>query len=276
MTVIVGAGAFSHAHIRCLLELDINTCTIAKLTTWKQIQKQKFIDTHPSMNFVFNNDPDLSQQQVHIVSPSNTHADMLKKYASAKTIFVEKPSVLYNNDNDFINANQCVGKIYQNDWLSQIQQYRKNKGRPENIIFTYYVKNSNKIDHITELWSHAINLLSIWYDPTCKIHINQIKYKKRSSLINVIIDEQTSLSIHTSNGLSDTSHWKLRIDDEEFSNQQMGGQLLINTLNTMLTDKDPLTNWYKSSWMIHRFRLLQCEELFKTHYHLYYRRQNGY
>jgi hypothetical protein len=271
MTVIAGAGAFSHAHIRCLLELGITECVLAKKTPWTNAQQHKFIECHPLMLITFNNDPIAEDKNVHIVTPSNTHAQMLKKYADAKTIFVEKPSVLYNTDEDFTIANLVTRAVYQNDWLAQVQHLRKDKGCPQSIHFTYNVKNRDEIDHITDIWSHAINLLSIWYDPTCEINVHQYKYKKSETYVNVTVNNQTSFTVTTSSGFSETSNWHLRIDNEEFTSHQLGGQLLINTLSTMLTNSDPLTDWYTASWMIHKFRLLQCEDLFKTHIQLYYR-----
>ena len=271
-TIIIGAGAFSNVHIRCLVEMGITECVLAKKSAWTNEQKQKFSDSHPLMSIEFDNEPIAQDKNVHIVTPSNTHAQMLTKYADAETIFVEKPSVLYNTHEDFTIANQIKGSVYQNDWLAQVQHLRKNKQCPQNISFTYNIKNRDKLDHIAEIWSHAINLLSIWYDPTCEIYVHQYKYKKRETHINVIVNEQTSFTITSSSGLSETSNWHLRIDNEEFTSEQLGGQLLINTLNTMLTNSEPLTDWYTASWMIHKFRLLKCEELFETHRQLYYRK----
>ena len=273
-TIILGAGAFSHAHIRCMLELGILKCTIAKHSEWTSEQKNKFTQDHPLMTFTFDNNPDTTDKNVHIVTPSNTHARLLYDNQSSKKIFVEKPSVLYNNHDDFDYANAVNRTIYQNDWLAHIQNFRNCKDKPSIVSFTYDVKNKDNIDHITEIWSHVINFISMWIQPDCKIYIHSQNYKKRTTSINCIINNQLTLNINSTNGLQEKSRWHLRIDNEQFDSKQFGGRLLINTLNTMLTDKPPLTDWYKASWLIHRFRLLLSKQIFDNQFKVYYRSQN--
>jgi len=272
-TIILGAGAFSHAHIRCMLELGILKCTIAKHSEWTSEQKNKFIQDYPSMAFTFDNNPDTTDKNVHIVTPSNKHAQLLyRNNQSAKKIFVEKPSVLYNNHDDFDYANAVNGTIYQNDWLAQVQMHRTCKDKPSVVSFTYDVKNKNEIDHITEIWSHVINFISIWIEPNCKIITHSQKYKNRTSSISCIINDELELNINSTNGFEEKSKWHLRVDNDEFNSEQFGGDLLINTLSTMLTSKEPLTDWYKSSWLIHRFRLLSSKEIFDSQFSLNYRK----
>jgi len=272
-SVILGAGAFSHAHIRCLIELGITECTIAKNSTWTDEQKHKFAEDHPLMTFTFDNKPDITDKIVHIVTPSNTHAELLYRYSRLSSkIFIEKPSVLYNKDIDFNYANFISNTVYHNDWLAQIQNYRSRKYKPSIIHFTYDVKNKDDIDHITEIWSHVINLISMWVEPNCKIITHSQTYKNRTRSINCVINDQLTLNINTTNGLVEKSKWHLRIDDEQFDSDQFGGNLLINTLNTMLTDEQPLTDWYKSSWLLHRFRLLSSKEIFDSQFSLDYRK----
>ena len=271
-TIILGAGAFSNAHIRCLLELGITECVLAKKSAWTNEQKQKFLDNHPFMSITFNNNPVIQDKNVHVVTPSNTHAQMLKKYSDAKTIFLEKPSVLYNTQQDFTIVNQITGSIYQNDWLSQVQHHRTNKDKPSIVSFTYDVKNRDDIDHITEIWSHVINFISQWIEPDCKIYIHSQNYKKRTTSINCIINDDLTLNINSTNGLEEKSKWHLCIDDEQFDSEQFGGSLLINTLNTMLTNTPPLTDWYKASWLIYRFRLLSSKDIFDSQFLLNYRK----
>jgi len=271
-TIILGAGAFSNAHIRCLVELGIKECVLAKHTAWTGEQKHKFAEDHPLMEFTFTNNPNAKDKNVHIVTPSNTHAELLNRYNTwANKIFVEKPSVIYNKDRDFDYANLVTRTIYQNDWLSQIQHHRINKNMPSIVSFTYDVKNKDKIDHITEIWSHIINFISMWIQPDCKIYIHSQNYKKRTTSINCIINDKLTLNINSTNGLEEKSKWHLRIDNEQFDSEQFGGSLLINTLNTMLTDKPPLTDWYKASWLIHRFRLLSSKQIFDNQFKIYYR-----
>jgi len=272
-TVIVGAGAFSHAHIRCLLELGVTQCIIAKQSEWTSEQKNKFTKDHPLMAFTFDNSPNAKDKNVHIVTPSNKHAELLNRYNTwANKIFVEKPSVLYNKPRDFDYANLVTGKIYQNDWLAQIQNHRINKVKPSIVSFTYNVKNKDEIDHITEIWSHVLNFISQWIEPDCKIVIHSQKYKKRTRSINCIINNELTLNINSTNGLDEKSNWHLSIDQEQFNSNQFGGSLLVNTLNTMLTNNTPLTDWYKSSWLIHRFRLLSSKDIFDNQFLSYYRK----
>lgn len=272
-TVILGAGAFSHAHIRCLLELGVTECTIAKQSEWTGEQKHKFAEDYPLMAFTFDNSPNAKDKNVHIVTPSNTHAELLNRYNTwAAKIFVEKPSVLYNKPRDFDYANLVTNTIYQNDWLAQVQNHRTCKDKPSIVNFTYHVKNRDDIDHITEIWSHVINFISQWIEPDCNIFIHSQSYKKRTRSINCIINNELTLNINSTNGLVEKSEWHLRVDDEQFESKQFGGNLLINTLNTMLTGTVPLTDWYTSSWLLHKFRLLSSKEIFDSQFLLNYRK----
>ena len=155
-----------------------------------------------------------------------------------------------------------------------MQNYRQNKTQPKKINFIYHVKNKDKIDHITELWSHVINFISLWFDPNCKIHVQKMVQINEKYFCKIIIDDCTTLSIITSNGFVEKSQWSLSIDDEKFTNDQFGGKLLTDTLNIMLCNKKPLTDWYKSSWLIHKFRLLTFPEMFNNHCDNYYRCEN--
>ena len=271
--VIFGAGAFSHAHLRCLKELGITECVLAKNTPWTSQQQHKLADAHPLISFTFDNKPDITDKIVHIVTPSNTHAELLYRYSRLSSkIFIEKPSVLYNKDIDFNYANFISNTVYQNDWLAQIQNHRSRKYKPSIIHFKYDVKNKNQIDHITEIWSHVINLVSLWYKPNCKIHLNSELVKNNARNISCIIDNELELNISTTSGLVEKSKWQLQIDNEEFTSEELGGSLLINTLSTMLTNKLPLTDWYNASWLIHKFRLLSSPEIFDNQFLLNYRK----
>jgi hypothetical protein len=271
MHVIIGAGSFSHTHIRVLNELGINDVCIAKKTDWTKDQQIVFREMHPNVSFTFDNNPKVFDKIVHVVTPSYTHAHVLNEYIGAKSIFVEKPSVLYNTQNDLKITNNISHTIYQNDWLSQIQNYRTNKEKPSSIYFRYDVKSKGTVDHITEIWSHVINFISIWFAPNCEIHVNNMTFNNNTTSINVLID-QTSLSIESSNGLTDKSVWELIVDGEVFNSEKFGGSLLLNTFKSVLTNKNPLTNWYDSSWLIHKFRLLSFPEMYDNHYNEFYRR----
>lgn len=268
--IIVGSGSFSHAHIRVLNDFNIKQIILLRKSKWNKETTQYFKNTHPDIDFTFADSAKYNNSIVHIVTPSNTHLSVLAQCKSAKQILLEKPSVLYNTEVDFKNSNKLYQlPIYQNDWLSQIQNYRKSKNQPKNIKFVFDVKNKNQIDHVTEIWSHAINFLSLWFEPNCLIYIEKMFKDSTTSFVKVTLDNHTVLEIHTSNGHVNKSQWSLSVDNESFNSDQFGGKLFSDVIKNLLNNDQPLTNWYKSSWLIHKFRLLSFPEMFDYQYHKY-------
>ena len=104
------------------------------------------------------------------------------------------------------------------------------------------------------------------------MNINSELVKNNARNISCIIDKELELSISTTSGLVEKSKWQLQIDNEEFTSEELGGSLLINTLSTMLTSKLPLTDWYNASCLIHKFRLLSSPEIFDNQFLLNYRK----
>lgn len=271
MYVIVGAGNFSYVHLNILSDLNVNDITILKKTLWHNDLKNQFINKYPSLNLKFENKiSDYTDKIVHIVTPSNSHLAVLKKTENAQKVFVEKPSILFNKIDDFLDSNNIKGQIYQNDWLSQIQTYRINKNKPHKIIFKYDVKTKNNIDHITEIWSHVLNLMSLWINPNFSININLLELTPQTATLDAVIDNNLSVSIKTTNGKCENSQWSLIIDDEKFTSEYFKGKLLLATISDMINNKPAVTNWYKSAWIIHRFRSLMTTELFMDYYEKYY------
>lgn len=276
MNIIFGAGKFSNVHLKVLKEKGIRKAILAKKSSWTDKQKQEFKNKHDDMKLFFDNQPNIYNETIHIVTPSKTHAKVLYENKNAKKIFIEKPAVLFNSDSDYILSNKVNELIwqyglvvYQNDWLSQTLHYRINKGKPYSIDFTYHVKNPNNEDHITEIASHAMILLSKWCSVNSKIKLNFESIGDQYTVLNFTIDD-IKVHLNMSNGLRDKSFWSLKIDDEYFSTDNIGHALMSNTMNVMLKDLKPFTDWYESSWLIHKLRLIKHEDLYQEHLKGYY------
>mgnify|MGYP001422422271 FL=1 len=276
MNIIFGAGKFSNVHLKVLKEKGIRKAILAKKSSWTDKQKQEFKNKHDDMKLFFDNQPNIYNETIHIVTPSKTHAKVLYENKNAKKIFIEKPAVLFNSDSDYILSNKVNELIwqyglvvYQNDWLSQTLHYRINKGKPYSIDFTYHVKNPNNEDHITEIASHAMILLSKWCSVNSKIKLNFESIGDQYTVLNFTIDD-IKVHLNMSNGLRDKSFWSLKIDDEYFSTDNIGHALMSNTMNVMLKDLKPFTDWYESSWLIHKLRLIKDEDLYQEHLKGYY------
>mgnify|MGYP006237613173 FL=1 len=130
MNVIFGAGKFSNVHLKVLKEKGIHKAILAKKSSWTEKQKKSFKKKHNDMQLFFDNQPNVYNETIHIVTPSKTHAKVLYENKNAKKIFIEKPAVLFNSDSDYILSNKVNELIwqyglvvYQNDWLSQSLHY---------------------------------------------------------------------------------------------------------------------------------------------------------
>lgn len=277
--LIIGAGNFSHAHIRTLNELSVKEFWICRKSNWSNTSINEFTSRYQENKIHFVtldetvNNNKFDDMLAIVVTPSETHLDILSKLLSFKRIFLEKPAVLFLNQQDFILAKKIHNEkqsIYHNDWLAQINQFRKNQDKPKTIAFTYDVKDTRKINHVTEIISHLIGYLSMWCPPDCKIDINHYDCCDPSiTKIKFFIDE-IDVSVSVSNGKVPHSVWSIIIDDELFTNETLGGKLMLNTLNTMLIGDTPLTNWYKTSWLIYKFQTLETPDVFENQYNLYY------
>lgn len=282
--LIIGAGKFSHAHLRVLNELGVTQVDILKNSTWQVEQTIAFKTKHPDLHLSFFSKEDdnitsefYKDKIVHIVTPSNTHLNILEEVYTAQRIFVEKPSVLYESVNDFKLAKYIFDNthnIYHNDWFAGIQQLRVNKDCPTNISFTYNVANNDVDDLITEIASHCLILLTNWFKPDDNISIQKLDVSADSAEIIVTMNYNTTVNISVTAGRVTTSSWHCNINTEEmteqFDSSTIRGTLLINTLNAMLTNATPFTDWYKASWMIHRFRLLSDSDLFYHQFKNFY------
>ncbi len=279
MNIIFGAGKFSNVHLKVLKEKGIRQAILTKKSSWTDKQKQQFKNKHRDMQLFFDNLPLIRNETIHIVTPSETHAKVLHQNISAKKIFIEKPAVIFNRDKDYILANKVrslswknfksIPSIYQNDWLSQVQNYRIDKRKPKSINFTYHVKNPNDQDHITEIASHAMILLSIWCNSNSKIKLNSESTGDNYTVLNFTIDK-IKVHLNMSNGLRDKSFWSLKINDEYFSTDDIGHTLMSNTMNVFLNDLSPFTDWYESSWLIHKLRTIKNQDLYNKQLKVYY------
>ena len=172
--IILGAGKFSHVHVRVLAEFNINDMIICKRSEWLDSQRNLFTTQHPTQTFSFRNQLDIDAYQnsiVHVVTTSDQHLNnMLDVYKYATAIFVEKPAVLLHNNSTCEQINilktQCNIPIYHNDWLAGLYNHLSTKRRPTAIHFNYDVANNDpELDPITEIASHSCNLLSLWVLP---------------------------------------------------------------------------------------------------------------
>ena len=278
--LIIGAGKFSHAHLRVLNELGVTHAELLKNSSWKTEQVDTFKNKHPNLQLSFFSKADNNitsnfyiNKIVHIVTPSNTHLNILEEVETAQRIFVEKPSVLYESSDDFTLAKSIYNasySIYHNDWFAGIQELRTDKSCPANISFNYDVANNDVDDLITEIASHCIILLTDWFDPDVHISISKLNVSEDAAEIIVTLNYSTAVNISVTAGRVAASSWQCSINNEQFNSAEIRGTLLINTLNTMLTNSKPLTDWYKASWMIHKFRMLSNQDLFNQQFKDFY------
>lgn len=278
MNLIIGAGNFSHAHIRVLSELNINRVEIFKNTPWNEAQKQKFLDLHPSTDFEFAEHLTPIGKVIHVVTPSNTHLDLLQSLQEARTIFVEKPSVLYERSSDFEIANAIFrGKktIYQNDWFAGLNALREKKSPPQKVKFVYNVKESRNIDLLEEVVSHLVNILSLWCEADANISIQNLIQEPHLLEFNANIDHKINVEVRVTSNIVEKSNWALSVFDDSteelFSSENIGGELLQRTFETMLFQRPALTDWYKCSWLLHHFRCLFLDINYFHHFDRFFR-----
>lgn len=282
--LIVGAGKFSHAHLRVLNELSVKHVELLKNSPWQHTQIKEFETKHSAMHIdFFSNethciDCDFYKDKiVHIVTPSVTHLAILDQARSAERIFVEKPSVLYESSADFVLAKNIADSkslIYHNDWFAGIQDLRTQKTCPDQIRFNYDVANNDTVDLIAEIASHCVIFLCHWFEPDVEIQIQQLNIAHNFAEISLILDNRTRIDITVSSGRVAASAWQCQITNgintEHFDSVEIKGSLLINTLSAMLTNSATRTNWYKASWMIHRFRMLDQSAEFYHQFEKFY------
>ena len=89
------------------------------------------------------------------------------------------------------------------------------------------------------------------------------------TVLNFTIDK-IKVHLNMSNGLRDKSFWSLKINDEYFSTDDIGHTLMSNTMNVFLNDLSPFTDWYESSWLIHKLRMIKSQDLYNKQLRVYY------
>lgn len=265
--LIIGAGKFSHAHIRVLQELGVKNIEITKKTHWTDNIKNQFLSRYPNVNFEFSNNIDTENKLVHIVTPSNTHIEILDLCSNAKSIFIEKPSVLFDTDDDFVKANKIYKssfKIYQNDWFAMVHKFRNTNNKPKKINFDYHVVNNEKIDCVTEIISHLVIFLSHWVN--CNDHMHILKVMQddyQTQMLLNINDIEVDIKVSLRNN---ASNWKIYVDAEYYDNEILGRKLMPMSVQNFINAQQPFTNWYESAWLLHKIRLF--DNVFKFNDHL--------
>ena len=89
------------------------------------------------------------------------------------------------------------------------------------------------------------------------------------TVLNFTIDD-IKVHLNMSNGLRDKSFWSLKIDEEYFSTDDIGHALMSNTMSIFLNDLSPFTDWYESSWLIHKLRMIKNQDLYNKQLRVYY------
>jgi hypothetical protein len=272
--VILGAGKFSKAHIRLLSEYGINELSIAKKTEWSDNKKDDFVSMFPNCKINFLETYQATKQDMlHIVTPSDTHLQNMLFYAEkVKSIFVEKPAVLFNNEQDYESANLLLDTvIYHNDWLSQITDNLNTV--PKNIKFSYHVANKDNINLWTEVLSHVVIMCSKWVSPFDEISVIYCHDHERTLQLELIFSGKLTLEVDISSGFLKKSKWHCQIDDYEYSSDNDGGRLMNKSFGKFINSNSPLTDWYKSSWLLHRIKYLNNCEDFSSKYLKHYKRK---
>ena len=271
--VVLGAGKFSHAHLRVLAEFGISDIAICKKSLWTDDQRNLFLQRHPIQSLSFYNNANVelfSNSIAHIVTPSDQHLkNMLDMHTHAAAIFVEKPAVLLINDTMCEQANilrtHCKIPIYHNDWLAGLNNYRSLKTRPARINFSYDVANTDPmLDLITEIASHSCNLLSIWVSPREQMTVMSTMQSADSLHMYLQFNGDLKIVISVSQGKVTRSAWQCLIDNEKFSNISLGSQLLAATFDRVINNKPSLTDWYDASWLINKLRMHSDQLGFET------------
>ena len=112
-------------------------------------------------------------------------------------------------------------------------------------------------------------LLSKWCDANSKIKLNFESTGDNYTVLNFTIDD-IKVHLNMSNGLRDKSFWSLKIDEEYFSTDDIGHALMSNTMSIFLNDLSPFTDWYESSWLIHKLRMIKNQDLYNKQLRVYY------
>ena len=276
--VILGAGRFSHAHLRVLSELGVYAAVLCKRSPWTDEQRRAFSVKHPNMHLQFQDDLALdhvTDSIVHVVTPSDQHLDnLIALHPHASKIFVEKPAVLLTGDADCTAVNSLKNHrgpvIMQDDWLSGLYHQLESQVQPKQLHFRYDVMNTDaEIDLITEIASHCCNLLSLWVSPRSAMLMRSIQLDDDSLRAEFNLQD-IEVKLAVSKGRVDKSSWHCQIDGREFTNATAGGELLTAAFKRVINNDDPLTDWYKSSWLICKLKMHDAVDEFHRLCDLYY------
>lgn len=278
--VIIGAGRFSHTHLRVLAECGERAVSLCRRSPWSDNEMREYSTKHAALDINFrclaDQTLDLSDALVHVVTSSANHLDMMLEISGrAKRIFVEKPAVLLDTPAQRSNANilrgMCRGIIYQDDWLARLRDRLYDPGRPTRIKFVYDVKDDRRdIDLTTEIASHACNLMICWISPTEKVQLHECIVTDNSLDLSMTFSGNLYVKIEVTKGCVDQSQWSCQIDDKTYDSQYLGGALLLETFRLVKTGDVPATDWYATSWLIKKLSMLNDQTGFDQLLHEYH------
>ena len=177
-----------------------------------------------------NHDPDI----IHIVTASQDHLSCLISLSDCTCpIFLEKPSVIINNDDDLLSALSLKDKeIYFNNWFANVTKKRPRK----KVRFKYHTKNHVPKDQVaTEILTHLASYLT--------------KVDMSPDDLKVEIDIKT--------GTNKKSQWELQLDDKETvtSSNSYGKEMRDTFMQVFNRDQDK-SHWLRSAILTNRLRAL--------------------
>jgi hypothetical protein len=270
--LIVGAGKWSHAHLTVLSEIGNCTVMLTK-PKFTSEESQEFKKSYPIVKHtVDQTDYDtyvkyidlFYPDYVHIVTPSNTHLDLIKllgvdlfSTSFRSKILVEKPAVVFNDVHDYLmclKIKKMKHNIYYNDWMSWTV--------PQGIIpsktisFTYNVKNAVAPDSIIrEVGSHLASLLLNFYTYNCDIVVDLKHISKTTVVVKLTINGIPCIvNINTNTGIK--SFWEVKIDDYQKNSETTPGEELYNMFENFINKRKPRTDWIDSSVLTERLHQL--------------------
>ena len=229
--LIFGGGGFTHAHIRTINEIHDSEIIIYKrLWTEEQISSFSKYNNVTLSDTSRNHDPDI----IHIVTASQDHLSCLISLSDCTCpIFLEKPSVIINNDDDLLSALSLKDKeIYFNNWFANVTKKRPRK----KVRFKYHTKNHVPKDQVaTEILTHLASYLT--------------KVDMSPDDLKVEIDIKT--------GTNEKSQWELQLDDKETvtSSNSYGKEMRDTFIQVFNRDQDK-SHWLHSAILTNRLRAL--------------------
>lgn len=220
--LIYGGGGFTHAHIRTINEIKNSNITIYKrkwteeqINSFSKYENVTISDTSEGHN------PDI----IHIVTASHSHLSCLLSLRDCVCpIFLEKPSVIIDNDDDLMSALSMKHKeIYYNNWFANVTKKKPSK----KVRFKYHTKNYVPEHQVTtEILTHLASYI-----------VN----------IDMSLDE-LKIEIDIKTGTNVKSQWELQLDDKEtFTSENSNGQEMRDTFSQVFNREQNSSHWLRSA-----------------------------